>query len=155
MSTYLSANQYAAKHGGHASSIIRKVMGGRHDGTKVNNVWMILDAPTPLRAHTNWQVKKRCGMCKVIKDRWADFSPSRQGSNGTCKECNAQLGRRYRGATTMPEYISYAQELKALSEQRSTPEDMKPLRAAAIQAQAERIAAMGLAGNGKDFPNGE
>lgn len=151
---FIQSAAYGRKYGVSNQTVIKRIKRGVIPGLMHGTCWYTEDKAPPEKAPSSGN-KKRCGMCGLIKNRYEDFSPSRAHKSGVCKDCNAHRERLRIGMTKHPKSISYDRELFALKELRELPDQGVAMRERLIVQHAARIEAMGLAGNGEEFPDGE
>lgn len=146
---FITTGEYAAKYSLNRTTVIERLKRGEINGVRNGHYWYAEDAPPPALVVRG--SSKRCGMCGVIKRRAEDFSPSRRGTSGVCRECSAHQERLRTGLKNHHKSICYRQELIAQAELQRMPDAAKNHRERCIMAHAHRIEMAGLAGNGKDW----
>jgi len=154
----IPANAYAKKHG-LANSTVHSLARRGKIGHRRDGVFLHVDdvpPPTPTKGRSHRGDAKFCGGCGLWKPL-SEYSPSRRvRPGGLCRQCNAHRERVRSGKATSPESISYKREIVAQLELQEAREHSRLReREARIQAHAERIEAMGLCGDGEDWPDGK
>lgn len=155
----ISTADYSRKYNANRTTVARWASEGRLYGFKQGRCWVVADEPAKQGATTSARDKFsggkiKCGTCRRRLSRHA-YSDSDSGmASGRCIDCTNYLQRKRFGSKT-PATISYGLDLEVWRELENMPEEIRRDRAAKMRAHAERIEAMGLAGDGKDWPDGE
>lgn len=154
----ITTTQYAAKYGVTRNTASDRAKRGAIAAQMIGGKWYVADEPveTPKKGGGFRGNQKFCGGCGMWKGLTLYSASRRERTGGLCKPCNAHGQRVRQGDGNSPESLSYKQEVKAQVELR----DMRAMRLlgernARIKAHAARIEAMGLCGDGEDWPNGE
>lgn len=147
----VSAREYARRNGYSDNTVSRWLREGKLNGVKCNQQWMVdptQKAPYKKNEHRQMADKSRilCRTCTRVRNvsQFTETGAIRL----QCRDC-------HKHATTHKKYpcrasvISYAIDLAIYQELSKADESIKADRRRRVEAHAERIQSLGLAGNGR------
>lgn len=149
----VSASEYARRNGYSDSTVCSWLREGKLNGVKCNQQWLVdprQKAPYNKNEHRQLTDKSRilCGTCTRVRtmSQFTETGAIRR----QCRDCHTY-------ATTHKKYphrasvISYAIDLAIYQELSNADENIRADRKRRVEAHAERIQSLGLAGNGTDW----
>ena len=151
-----SAREYARRQGVSPCTVVYWVKTGKIEGVMDGGKWQIHeDTIPPIKQKDRKNRPTAAGTLQCVnchrRIQLKGFSPSGL-ERGRCRECATHMERKRR-APRSPEVISYELDIAIWAEQRRACKLQNAARRERIKKHTERIASLGLAGDGEKWSN--